>query len=106
LRGWLSFYEGTDIEGEFRRIDQIRLAQGRSIAAEIAAAMMFALLGSKQKEAKCNRRAAGAPRTFSDPTVWRGILFWMDTTEANLVISTAKPSNHHHTELCHLSSLN
>jgi len=22
LRGWLSFYEGTDIEGEFRRIDQ------------------------------------------------------------------------------------
>jgi hypothetical protein len=23
LRGWLSFYEGTDIEAEFRRIDQI-----------------------------------------------------------------------------------
>jgi hypothetical protein len=23
LRGWLSFYEGADIEGEFRRIDQI-----------------------------------------------------------------------------------
>jgi hypothetical protein len=22
LRGWLSFYEGTDIEGEFRRIEQ------------------------------------------------------------------------------------